>query len=523
MPTKLFKNLLLLKRTRLIFVLCVATGVSVASPPVSISTDAWLTENTFRRMVTIHQPLPARPVRMRIPYALDLDLNIDSGALCGRGLYDLWKIDLATRQLIRFEVAANYSDRHTSPVVAGKNGECATLVADTTLLVLGRSGRTDTVRLDLPEGMETFDWKSVSYDDMRAQFLLTGAMGYAVVPADVPPRSVEVKQASGKIAQGSIENTEFLRFRCCARLGVDGKTLFSIAHIRDEDMTGYTSLVAVDVDSGSYKRMYLPFSPVWYRTGQHASRFDPPWLELGSSMDSALWAVGRRSQLTLSGFADLDASSDTQYAVFTVETDSGNVEVTPRRQHEAFVGLTQSGRYMLWKAWASGQLFSTVGETVVTDIDRKEIMRHPGKFAGVAHAQNAETRISVHAVDEEILTYISVPTGKFFRHLARIPEITAWLRQAEDLSELRLLLMNDGYLRDSKTGKESSVRFDEFIVYAQGLPLPRPDIALPQLNKGESDEAREVWSDYAEACDSYAAKQGQETELAMLQCLVAPW
>ncbi len=377
-----FKSVVLSLLSRIVLALGATAGIAAAEPSATLSADAWLTRDLIRQTVTIHQPPPMSPVQFRIPHAVGLDLNVDAATLCGRDTDSMWRMDVVGRRLKSTELSDESPYRYTRHIAASHNGACAALASDTELLVLDPSGSTTTVHLALPAGVQALEWRSLAYDDNHAMFLLTGAQGYALIPADRLPTNVQVRQASGKVEQGSIANTHFSGFRCCARLGRDGETLYSVANIGDDHMNGFTGLVAIDVESAQYERLHLPFSPNWYETGRRISRFDHPWFTLAGSTDYELWTAASGTQLMLSGFADLDNQEDVQ-SILTVSIESGDIQAVPRRKDETFIGVSHSGRYLLWR--------DAEDNTVITDADHKEVARHPGLVVAVAHARSKTT------------------------------------------------------------------------------------------------------------------------------------
>lgn len=494
--------------------LLLAASMKLLAAEYTLGADAWISEELMRQTLVIHQPPPAPEIRVRTPSALRVDLNADTAALCGRHLDRMWRMELQNRQLVRADIPQDYGVPR--PQVTASRSGCATPATDTTIVILDKSGQTQTVQLKLPPGMEKFDWRSFSYDDARDLYLATGATSYALIPAEQAPESVSVTVAAGKISSGSIENTDFSSFECCARLGNDGKTLFSVANLGDENMSGFSGLVAIDVDTGRYRRMYLPFSPVWHRTGRQISRFDQPWFDLPGHAEAALWPRQEGRKLLLSGFSDSDAHV-TEAAVLAIDIESGAVLATPNKKHESFEGLTRSGRHMLWRGERD--------ETIVTDADSRELLhQHAGRVMAVAHAQraDAQTRLDDKEADG-IRTYRSerpMALGLY----AELPKIAAWLRRARSLEEFRLMLLSTDFPRpDPQTGRRTSVELGEVVVYAQGKPLPKAELPMPQWNIATQENDQTAWRDYAAACDAFAQAQDGESPLALLQCLAAPW
>ena len=76
---------------------------------------------------------------------------------------------------------------------------------------------------------------------------------------------------------------------------------------------------------------------------------------------------------------------------------------------------------------------------------------------------------------------------------------------------------------DPRTGRRTSVELGEVVVYAQGKPLPKAGLPMPQLNVSAPTDDQAAWRDYAAACDAFAQAQDGESPLALLQCLAAPW
>jgi phage tail protein X len=413
----------------------------------------------------------------------------------------MWQINLLSRQLVRLDIAQD-SAVSGARIVASRAG-CATPATDTTMLVLDKSGRAITTRLVLPQGMGKFDWRDISYDDAQDVYLVTGATGYAVIPASRVPDSVRVKVVSGKVSEGSIANTDFSNFLCCARLGGDGKTLFSVANLGDKDMNGYTGLAAIDVSTGQYKRMYLPVSPVWQQTGR---------FELAGSTNARLWSQGGGSQLMLRGFADNVQS------VLTVDIKSGKVQALPERKDETFYGITPSGRYTLWR--------DRDDQTMAVDaLSQKVVGQHAGIVLAVAHAQSGDARVTLAETGpQDILVFR--PDSDWIKRVgiaAYLPKYTGLMQRARSLRELRSIMLGGIDYPDPKTRRLLYIEHSEVITYAQSLPLPKPELTMPALNPSVSEEDEQAWREYAAACDSYSRAQGEASDLALLQCLVAPW
>jgi len=471
----------------------------------SLSADAWITADLMRQMLVIHQPPPAKPIQIRSPGALRVDINTDAALLCGRHSSHIWQMDLLSRQLVRLDIAQD-SAVSGSGIVASRAG-CATLVADTMLLVLDKSGRAITTRLVLPQGMGKFDLRNFSYDDAQDVYLVTGATGYAVIPASRIPDSVRVKVVSGKVSEGSIANTNFSNFMCCAHLGGDGKTLFSVANLGDEDDNGFAGLAAIDVITGHYKRMYLPASPVWQQTGR---------FELAGFTNSGLWSLGGGSQLMLRGFADHVQS------VLTVDIKSGKVQALPERKDETFDGITPSGRYTLWRT-RDDQLDD---QTMVVDaLSQKVVDQHAGIVLAVAHAQSGDARVTLAETGPQDILVIK-PDSDWLKRVgiaAYLPKYTGLMQRARSLRELRSIMLGGIDYPDPKTRRLLYIEHSEVITYAQSLPLPKPELTMPALNPSVSEEDEQAWREYAAACDSYSRAQGAASDLALLQCLVAPW
>ena len=474
-----------------------------------------MTQDTLRQTLAIHQLPPEPLIRVRIPNAFRLDLNVDAGVLCGRYSGHVWRMDLASRQILQHDLPHEMRSINSWAVVTTRTGQCATAADDSSLLILDGSGAVHSVRLELPEGQQAFDWQDLAYDDALEMLLLTGRRAYAVIPATDLPARVSVKGVYGKLQAGSIENTHFSGFRCCARLGAGGELLYTVADLGDDDMSGFPGLVAINVASGQYRRMYLPFAPEWQQTGRHISRFDHPWFELAGSTDYALWRQGAGTELVLEGFADFEDAND-QFALLKVDVDSGNVEAVPRGLYTSLEGVSRDGRHLFWR--------DAQDQTVVTDAaTQAEVSRHPGVVVAVAHARSAETRMTLSAADGDILTYRSSRPVKLGINRGHLSTIASWLRSSRSLEGVRLLLQSAMSLPDPETGRKTFLGLDEVIVHAQGLPLPRPEVPMPRLAAGVSAEDARAWADYAAECDTFAASQGEEASLALLQCLVAPW
>ena len=205
----------LFRRCCLAFVLTATAQVFAAG--TTLGADAWVSEDLMRQLLVIHQPPPTPAIPIRAPSALRMDLNVDAAVLCARHLDHMWLMDLASRRLVRSDIPEDSAVPR--PQVAVSLSGCATPASDTTLLILDKSGQTVTTRLKLPPDMAQFDWRSLVYDDTHEVYLATGAQSYALIPAKQAPESISVTVATGKIAPGSIENTDFSSFQCCARLG----------------------------------------------------------------------------------------------------------------------------------------------------------------------------------------------------------------------------------------------------------------------------------------------------------------
>lgn len=473
-----------------------------------------MTQDHLRQLVNIHQPPPVLPLQMRVPNAFRLDLNVDAGVLCGRYIDEIWRLDLVSRQIQRHGLPDDGYSLSSREIVATRTGHCATPASATTLLVLDGAGEVRSVRLGLPEGQIDFDWQDLAYDDVQEMLLLIGRTSYAVIPAEPLPESLRVRVVSGQLQSGSIENTHFSNFRCCARLDARGDVLYTVALLVDENMSAFTGLAAIDVASGQYRRMYLPFAPAWQQTGRPISPFDRPWFELAGSTNYSLWPRGR--QLVLEGFADFSGAND-QRAILRVDVDSGNIEANPRRPHASLLGVSKSGRLLLWR--------DEQDQTVVTDTaTQAEVNRHPGIVVAVAHARNPEAMIAMGAIDGEVLTYRSSRPADLGIDRGQLSKIASWLRTSRSLEGLRQMLQFvEMSLPDPETGRKARIGLDEVVVHAQGLSLPRPEIRMPRLAAAVSPEDGRAWADYAGACDRFAADQGEEAPLALLQCLVAPW
>jgi len=503
----------LFRRCCLAFVLTATAQVFAAGIP--LGADAWVSEDLMRQLLVIHQPPPTPAIPIRAPSALRMDLNVDAAVLCARHLDHMWLMDLASRRLVRSDIPEDSAVPR--PQVAVSLSGCATPASDTTLLILDKSGQTVTTRLKLPPDMAQFDWRSLVYDDTHEVYLATGAQSYALIPAKQAPESISVTVATGKIAPGSIENTDFSSFQCCARLGRDGKTLFSVANLGDENMSGFTGLVSIDVDTGHYRRMYLPFSPAWHQTGRQISRFDHPWFDLAGHAEAVPWPQQEGEKLLLAGYSDTDAGV-TVSSVLAIDIESGDVQASvPDKKHESFEGLTRSGRYMLWRG--------DEDRTIVTDAHSGALVhQHENRVMAVAHAgrADAQTRLDDNG-SGEVRTYRSERAMELGIY-ADLPKIAAWLRRARSIEEFRLMLRSTEFTRpDPRSGHRTSVELGEVVVYAQGKPLPKAGLPMPQLNVSAPTDDQAAWRDYAAACDAFAQAQDGESPLALLQCLAAPW
>ncbi len=499
--------------------LCGATQAAAAAPPVvEIGADAWLTQDLMRRTLTVHQPPPAVPLQFRVPGFLRVDLNVDAGVVCGRDTDHLWLLDLASRQLVWQDVASDGAVPRPEVAVA-RTGACATPAGDTSLLVLSRSGQASTTRLLLPKGATAFDWRSLRYDDAHDLYLATGADTYAVIPATGTPASVTVKGVTGKLRQGSIEDTHFSSFGCCApQLSTDGRTMYTVAGLGDDNMTGFTGVAAIDVATGRYQRMVLPAAPAWLNTGRHVSQYGKePWFTLAGATDYHLWPQRQGAELVLEGYAGTSAEHDAGPGLLNLDLVTGQIRATPALAKASFKGLTRSGRHVLWR--------SRDDTTVLTRFGTQELLaEHPGEVLAVAHARQASAKLQLpDASPHQVLAYRSARPAALGFESEQLAKLGTWLRRAKSLYELRLKLGDAAFRRpDPKTGRSTAIQLGEVIVHAQGLPLPQPGPSLPGL-QATHPENQQAWADYATACDTYAQPQGDAAPLALLQCLTAPW
>lgn len=493
---------------------------SVASSD-GIGADTWITQDLLRSTVIVHQPLPGKTLQFRVPQHLRVDLNVDSAVLCGRNTDYLWLIDLITGQLGWLDIPDDRSDRQPW-VKATQSGACATPATDTTLKVLHKSGQSTTTRLVLPSGHTRFGWESLGYDDAHDALLAVGNKSFVVIPAAQVPQQVAVKTVSGKLQQGSIEDTHFSSFECCSpRLSTNGQMLFTVASLGDEDMSGFTGLAGIDVPTGQYQRMYLPLSPEWQQTGETVSRYGKhPWFELAGSTGYDLWPQGMGRELVLGGFAGT-ASEHNTMSVLTVDMQSGKVRATSQPKKSTFEGLTASGGFMLWRRDGANRS----DQVVVTDArTQTPVLVHPGRVIAVAHASSPHARIPLGPLQaDQVQPFRSTRPAALGFGTEQLTKIAVWLKSSKNLEHLRLRLLEASFERNHPdTSTHTAIGLTEVVVYAQGLALPSPGTHWPHM-PSSNPEDQQAWGEHVKACEHLAQSQGAASPLALLQCLVAPW
>lgn len=501
-----------------------ATALSVhsqtATSPDSIGPDAWVTQDLMRSTVLVHQPA-GNAIVFRVPRHLQVDLNLDSAVLCGRDTDHMWLIDLMTGQLSWLDIPDDRSDRQPW-VKATQAGACATPATDTSLKVLNKSGQSATTRLVLPSGHKRFEWTSLGYDDAHDGLLAIGSKTFAVIPAAAVPSQVAVQTVSGKLKQGSIENTHFSSFGCCSpRLAPDGQTLLSVVDLGDEDMSGFTGLAGIDVTTGQYRRMYLPLSPQWQQTGKTVSRYGKhPWFELAGSTNYDLWSQQQGSELVLSGFAGTETEQSAM-SVLTVNLGSGKTRATPQPVGTTFEGLTASGRFLVWR----GNGASLSDKVVITDAHNQTLVReHPGRVIAVAHAKSPTARMAWKPRQTtEVQSFQSTRAEELGFGREQLGKIAAWLKSSKSLEHMRLRLLDTTFQRHHPVSSQTTViGLAEVVAYAQGLSLPNPETPYPSFPVSDPSD-QQAWGAYITACERHAQAHGSTSQLALLQCLVAPW
>ncbi|MEY4563833.1 MAG: hypothetical protein RLZZ618_3110 [Pseudomonadota bacterium] len=492
-----------------------ACTLTAAAQPVQVGADAWATWDTMEHIITIHQPAPALPIRLRAPSTLRADLNADAGTLCGLDTDMVWLLDLASGQMLRHDLT---DDGNVSrpKVVGTRGGACATPASDTALQLLGRTGRPVRVTLTLPPGMEAFGWKDLLYDDQTDRIIAIGRSGFAVIPASTPAASVAVKAVIGSVKKGTIEDTHFSGFLCCAVLSADGNTLYSTASVGDEDQSGHTAVVGVDLASARYQRLYIPFSPTWHTTGRSVSRFSKPRFELSGGSDAPLHAAKGSPYLYVHGFHELEGQETTR-SLLRIHTGTGLVEPAPNIASSDVTGLSASGRWLLVQKDNDG--------TVVLDaVSGKAQSHHEGSVMAVAHARHplSKRKASTGRPGTKPLAFKSDRIERLGLQ-GRLAELVGpWARRAPNFGAFKQTLMDVSLsVKDPATRARTSVGSGEILSHFHHAFVNRPGPASPRFDE-KNAESSAAWQAFIQDCEAFSGTHAPDSGLMFAHCVLSP-
>lgn len=493
-------------------------STAVSADSWQLSGDAWLTYEVVRKVLTVHQPPPVPPLAIRMPASVfGADLDSGSATLCVRSDRQLWRMDLAKQRMMVSELPSE-SSGSLRDVVATHDGSCVTSISDTVMRVLAPTGQMHDIQLLLPKNVKKFDLRSLSYDNKHGALLVIGEQAFTVIQTTSKKEAVKLQAVFGELEVGSInQKTHFSELTCCARLSDDGKTLFAYAQLGDEMRSGFKGLIAVDVGTGQYKRLYLPFSPKWFETGREQSFLfsDLEWYVGGGRFIGP----GRTSsELMVWGYADLDPESKGhEGALLHVNIASGHVRAEPVHG-QTFIGLLSSGRYSLR---SKGEVMLLLDERTGSVVGQNS-----GEVLAIAHSKKPEARLKIDAVDSsKLLAFQSDRLQKVGFNLGPdfIADMSQYLRKTRNIEDLWMAMDTTYILRNKETGElEANIEMSELIGHLQSLPVPQTHLPMPsRMNAGDKDQ--ESWGNFLEACDNYAQAQAGASELALMQCIASAW
>jgi hypothetical protein len=489
-----------------------------AAPAPVVGPDAWVSSELMRHLLVIGQVPPAKPVAVRVPPTLRADLNTDAQVLCGRNYDGIWRVGL--RDLVLHRAAIPQNGAVLRPKVAvSAQGLCATPATDTTLKALDADGQLRTTRIELPKGVTQFAWQDLFYHDASGNYVAVGSEAFAIIPArDLPPR-VLAQAVTGTVAQGTIEDTHFSGFKCCAQLSPDGKSLYSVADIGDPDHSGYNAVVAVDTGTARYSKMYLPFSPIWFASRQHVSRFDKPLFELGSGDTVPLKLSAADGRLYTIGY-DEAPDAETRVLTMRINAASGLVESVPQLKTGDFEDISASGLYWIARGQGddalvidaqSGKVVDTTASRVMAVGHAKAVLRQPTAAAA-----------AVPTVPTGVLEPISARLGSLDVPAKVSPALASLARRVPSLRALRGALADVSFAgADAATHAKVPVDISELLSYFQRVPLPQAARPRPVLDQALA-ESQAAWAAHLKACEAFAQDQDGAQELAFLQCVLAP-
>ena len=225
------------------------------------------------------------------------DASRESARLCGAGydedyvLYDLRSGSVTAKAKAPMGLPQPAIDNH---------GRCLVVLGPGKLGVL--SDGAAVTEIALPDASDKLPY--LSYAVQADRFIaVTDERIYVIHLGEQAPEVVAM------VPSGQLGNLKASDWQCCARLSPDGATLYTVMDVVDDFMTGTTVLAAVDVPSGTLRRLYLSHVD---EQGKH--------YELPSSVDNAFALSQDGKTIYIAAVIDSD-----HLAWLRVDTVSGKV------------------------------------------------------------------------------------------------------------------------------------------------------------------------------------------------------
>ena len=170
-----------------------------------------------------------------------------------------------------------------------------------------------------------------------AGFLIVSKYSYAVVPAgenDVPETLTRIEP------KGRVQGTQLRLMKEKGTLSPDGKILYTYAEIADENYSAFEALIALDIESGNFQRIYLPAMENGYN--EDTFHFDQHYIvadgAVGLSSDGkTLYANAYKERRSV--------DEDRTFLLVAIHVETGAVEPVTLPQElmdSEFMGLQQS-------------------------------------------------------------------------------------------------------------------------------------------------------------------------------------
>lgn len=478
------------------------------APPYSlplIAAGAWVTQDTWRGLLHIHQLPPARTVSLRAPDWLAVDLNTTAQIMCGRASASLLRLHLPTQTLTQVDFP--WEPGSTSPgVAASRTGTCVSAGSDEQAFWVDKDSTLRTVTLRLPNGMARFDWQDLVYDGDQDIFIATGRQGFALIPASRFADTVEVIEFKGKLNDRLLGVVRATSLRWCSAFFRENKGLVCKATLGDESLSALTALVMIDAKKGQLRRVLLPRSA--------SSHDDAVSVGVGeASVPSArLWRTG--SSFKVLGHAP--AAENLQApALLTFHARTGELSIA-HVQRPAVADLVGLGQPIGTAIWLTDE-----DRIKVTDLHSGQALtQNNGRIIAIAHGKPSQSLEETPArLWPERPLPLRVERLDALDLISKLlPVLKEVVERSSDLEALRQTLNGISYGVPTPGLKSSTlISLQEAASHTLRLTSGATPKERPTW-QGQGDRSDD-WIDFKKACRQHAGGTDQ-LGLIYLQCVL---